>query len=333
VVCAFFLSGCATHYTPDQIDDLLARTLQAAQARHDAGMDAEAAVITQAISGLDPSYPGLQDLALRIDPAVRDNMSRNLLGMNRKLRPEVDRRVWVCALLYLPDRILDLIDVVSVGVHLGTGVFADSHLTRALQLAGGFRSTGGLGLHDHRSLGIKAQAEAGITLVSLGAQGFTGALVGTSGVHDTADGLAGLHRPSSRLYQEFRDYWAIGGSATAVLVGAEVDFHPLQLADFLAGFLTIDFLNDDFARTRRLQLDAVEPVLIAEIGKVRRSSRAREAYHAAKASGELARMAANELAAEELSEDPIAENPTTPAPESPSVPTEQPPPSVPAAPY
>jgi hypothetical protein len=178
---------------------------------------------------------------------------------------------------------------VTVGVHFGPGAFADGHVTRALQVGAGFRTTGGLGVHDHRSLGMKSQAEAGLTLIALGAQSYAGALMGTTGTRSSSDSAKGLHRPSAPLYQELRDYWAIGASGTAAIFGVEVDFHPLQLADFLAGIVGVDFLNDDLAHTRSLKLDAVDNRLLADIWRVRSSTSTLEAYRESRHSGALSR--------------------------------------------
>ena len=130
--------------------------------------------------------------------------------MNRKLRPSVRRPLWARLLLFLPDRVLDLLDVVTFDVHFGLGAFADVHATRAIQASAGARTTGGLGLHDHRSLGMKSQAEAGVSAILLGAQSYSGGLVGTSGALGAAGSSVGLHEPTDPLYQSFRDYWGVG---------------------------------------------------------------------------------------------------------------------------
>ncbi len=288
-ICSLVASACAPTRSPERVDYLLSRALSAAHAKQQAGMDAEAAVMLNAVASVDPSYPGLAELDAALDPAVRRGMDRGLLGMNRKLRPRVERSGRTRALLWLPDRLLDLLDVATFGVHMGTGLFADAHVTRAGQVSGGLRSTGGLGVHDHRSIGMKSQAEAGLTVIAAGAQTYGGALVGTSGTIGSADSLAGLHNPSDRLYQEFRDYWAVGASATLLFIGVEVDLHPLQLADWFAGFAGIDFLNDDFGRTRSLRFDAGEPMLLREVWNTQASKRTLEAYRQATDSGALVR--------------------------------------------
>lgn len=279
-LCALLSGACVHEQSPERIGDLLSHTLLAAQNHHAYALDAEAAALLEAVAQVDPAYPGLEALREQLDPTATGGMQRTLLGMNRRLRPEAERPTWARALLYLPDRLLDLMDVVTFDVHSGLGVFADVHATRALQFAAGARSTGGIGLHDHRSLGIKSQGEAGLAALVGGVLSYAGGMVGTSGAYGMADSLAGLHEPSDALYQSFRDYWAIGASATAVNIGAEVELHPLQLADFFAGWFCIDFLRDDFAHTRALKLDYVDQQRIAELWRIRNSPEMLEAYAA-----------------------------------------------------
>jgi hypothetical protein len=278
VLCCLLLNACAFNRTPDQVEDLISQAFRAAEKHHEFQMDAEAALLMDAISAVDQDYPGLRDLTDDLDPGALEGMQRSMLGMNRTFRPQVERSAHTRALLWIPDRLLDLLDVVTVGVHLGTGAFADAHVTRAVQVGAGFRTTGGLGVHDHRSIGMKSQAEAGLTVIAIGAHSYAGALIGTSGTRGSADSSKGIHRPSAPLYQQFRDYWALGANATAGIVGVEVDFHPLQLADFLAGIIGFDFLNDDLAHTRGLKLDAVENKLLVDLWKVRSSRPTLAAY-------------------------------------------------------
>ncbi len=287
ILCLLLGTACASQRTPDQVEDLLGQAFRAAVAHHEFDLDPEAVVLLDSIAEVDPDYPGLEELTEDLDPLARLGVEQTILGMNRKPRPQLERSPRARALLWLPDRLLDLLDIVSVGVHFGLGAYADAHVTRALQFAGGFRATGGLGIHDHRSIGMKSQAEAGLTLVAVGVHTYGGSLVGTSGTHASAHSGQGLHQPGSRLYQEFRDYWGLGASATAGFIGVEAEFHPLQLADFLAGIVGVDFLNDDFSHTRGLKLDAVEGRVLAEIRQLRTSEETVAAYLEAKGAGAL----------------------------------------------
>jgi hypothetical protein len=153
-------------------------------------------------------------------------------------------------------------------VHLGFGVFADVHATRALQVQFGGRSVAGFGWHDGRSLGVQTQGQAGIGLFMLGAEAYSAAKAGTSGVRAGAFGVGGFHAPGDELYQRYRDYWAIGAGATAVVAGVDVDIHPVEIFDFLVGWATFDPLNDDFGDTEGLDLTSHEEQLSKALGAV-----------------------------------------------------------------
>ncbi|GAJ07128.1 unnamed protein product, partial [marine sediment metagenome] len=91
---------------------------------------------------------------------------------------------------------------------------------------------------------------AGLSLlpISLDGEGFSRA--GTRGVRSEGFGIVGLSTPLRSVYQEHRDYWGIGFRVIALLAGAEVEFHPVELADAVFGFVFLDFLQDDIGRTR-----------------------------------------------------------------------------------
>ncbi|MFQ5514036.1 MAG: hypothetical protein ACE5FG_06310 [Myxococcota bacterium] len=334
------LGACISARRPDQVEELLGQALRAAEAHHEFELDPEAAVILDAIAEVDDGFPGLQELNEDLDPDARIGVVRGRFGMNYKQRPPLERSARARAWLWLPDRIFDLLDIVTVGAHFGVGAFSDAHLTRAFQVAGGLRSTGGVGLHDHRSLGMKSQAEAGLTFVAVGSYTYAGSLVGTTGTRSVSDTAYGLHQPFSPLYQELRDYWAVGGSGTAGIVGFEADFHPLQLADFFAGLVGVDLLNDDLAHTRSLKLDGVERKLVAELQRLRWAPRILAAYHEAKQAGTLASSERVPATSEPGEGSPSDWTPVTPDSDPlppqetvPAAPQPDPPPSPGSAPW
>ncbi len=284
---AVLVSACATQRSPSQVDSVLRSALRSASELHASGMDPEATLIVKAVAAVDPDYPGLEELDAFLDPAFREHWERGYLGMNKRLRPQVERSFAKQALLYLPDRILDLLDVFTLGAHLGLGFYGDHHVTRGLQLAWGARATGGAGLHDNRSLGFKSQSEGGLTVISSGGHTWAQALMGTSGIHGFAGDTLGAHRPTDLIYQEARDYWAVGMSVTGFILGFEADLHPVQLADFFAGWVGIDFLNDDWAKTRNLRLNRTDQRMLAELWQVRGDEDTLTAYHDARKAGKV----------------------------------------------
>jgi hypothetical protein len=257
-------AACATPIPRHEVERIAEATLEAAEGHLRDGNPAEAGYLTEAVLRADPDNPRALALLARIEsagPVLRDP----LLGSNQPLRAPVERAPVARALLYLPDRLLDLADVLSLDLHLGFGLYANVHATRALQATLGARGVTGLGWHDRRSLGLREQEDTGVVLLAVGAESTSGTLSGTSGIFSWAETLAGLQDPEDVLYQEVRDYWGLGVAATLLFLGIDLELHPLQVADFAAGCLTVDFLGDDFASTRALALTPHERALLRDL--------------------------------------------------------------------
>jgi hypothetical protein len=252
--------------------------MSAAKHHAEAGRESEAWIMSRAVARINPDAPGMKELEATASQEMQDVYKPSALGSNRAKRLVVKRSIPARIALYLPDRVLDFLDLASFDVHLGPGVYLDAHVTRGIQLAAGTRAVGGFGWHEHRSLGGKAQAEAGINVLAAGAHAFAGSTAGTSGIHGGSQGIAGIHSPGLRLYQDYRDFWAIGVSATAVLLGVEADIHPVQIVDFVAGFVGADICRDDFAHTRGPDLTGSDREILMELGRIQSSRTSLQAY-------------------------------------------------------
>ncbi len=261
-------AGCSTPRSGSEIDVVMNHAMRSSTERMAQGNAIESFQLAHAVSEVDPDYPGVQ-AALAGLPADLENLFNNsFLGSNVAIRQPIDVAWYEHVLWYIPDRILDVFDIVSFDVHLGFGLWVDAHVTRAVQFAFGARSVAGLGWHDHRSLGVLAQAEAGFNILPFGVEVISGFQAGTSGVQGGSFGEGGLHMFSSPLYRDFRDYWAIGGGATVLFAGAEADVHPVEIADFIVGLFFFDPLNDDFGSTTGVDFSSRERSLMRSLSEI-----------------------------------------------------------------
>ena len=149
--------------------------------------------------------------------------------------------------LYVPNRILDLLDVFSLDIGGGPAARAELRLTHAVQGGGGFGYTANLVKDTNRQYGYAMQ------------NGWSGFLPGIA-AEDTE------RRPTSSLVQEYwinmegfpnpaepiydlrkgaRDYWEIGGTLGLGLIEARVSIHPVDILDAVLGFFFIDIKGDD----------------------------------------------------------------------------------------
>lgn len=275
------LPACAASYNPDQVETMLVQAVESAQRHMDRGAETSALQLVEAVLRVDEEHPDAVPMMAELErTGAAFVYDHPVLGSNLAKRIPVRRSVGAMIGLYIPDRILDFLDTFSFDVHFGLGLYANLHVTRAVQVGAGGRGVGGIGWHDMRSLGAQGWAEAEAVIPGVGAQAIVGALAGTSGVITIADGLAGLHRPSAALYQKYRDYWAVGFAVTAAVVGVDFDIHPVEIADFFVGWSTFDFLHDDFARTAGTRLSNKDEALLLMLNEARRSDRTMERYHA-----------------------------------------------------
>jgi hypothetical protein len=276
------LAACTTRsYAPLEVDRRLGQAVASATAHLSLREMPETAQLVRAIERIDPTYPDLAKLRDALPADVQDLFAATGLGMNRARRVTVPRGVVGRVVRYLPDRLRDLFDVVSLDAHSGVGLYADVHLTRGAQLSAGARVAGGLGVLPQRATpGFQLQANGGFHAFGAGAERFYGVVAGPGGVYTGSTVLRGLQSPGDRLYQDYRDYWAIGASGTVGVFGATAELRPVQLADFVLGFVGIDIANDDSATSRPLDLLQSERELLEELGRIAASEESVAEYRA-----------------------------------------------------
>lgn len=272
--------GCAATVPmrPQRVAEILELSTAAAQAHLNASQEFEAAQLLMAVHQVDPTFPPAQPLRAQIPDDLLMREHPTALGSNVAFRPPTARGVATRVLLYFPDRIFDLLDIVSFEARAGLGGGAEVHFTRAGQLGldGGYSLS--LGWFDHRALGGRYQV---FTTAEIGPYASRYLLIGggsTAGLQLVLDQSNGTDTPYLPLYQEFRDFWAVGASAMLISYGAAVDLHPVEIADFIAGFVLADFLRDDFATTRGLQLSLSDKELLKRMHEVESNPQILDAY-------------------------------------------------------
>jgi len=271
--------GCSAPLrSGSEIDILLEQGMRESAESKTEGHALESYRLARAVAEIDPDYPGVQEAIAGIPPDLEHLFDRDLLGSNVAIRQPIDAAWYEHVLWYIPDRVLDALDVFSFDVHGGFGLWVDAHATRAAQVSVGARSVGGFGWHNNRSLGLQTQAQAGFSLLPFGVEGYSALRAGTSGLDAGTWSESGLHNPTSKIYADYKDYWAVGGGATLLFFGAEADIHMIQVFDFVVGFLLFDPLNDDFASTTGLKLTQRERQLIRSLSEIAASKTELEAY-------------------------------------------------------
>ena len=130
-------------------------------------------------------------------------------------------------LMYIPNRIFDVLDIVRARVRIGPGLSVGARVTSIVTIFVGGHSTAYVGLPGPR----------GKPVVSL-----------PFGLEDNS-GPSLAPTKESKEETEKRPYYGpteIGAEAQAVIVGVNVGVEPLEALDFLAGIIFVDLKGDDF---------------------------------------------------------------------------------------
>jgi hypothetical protein len=123
-------------------------------------------------------------------------------------------------LMYVPNRVIDVFDLVRFGVNVGPGIGVDLAATDALQAQAFSHLSVGAGLQALRHSPVFAGGEAGLGVGPLGGAG--------------QQGVTWYRSPTD-----------LRVGAYAAVVGAHVAVDPVEIVDFVLGFLTIDIRDDD----------------------------------------------------------------------------------------
>jgi len=246
------LASCAAE-TRQRRPYLIAENVDNAARHLASGQTEEAAQIYQVVLLADPRNEEARAGLASIGKYERSFLEPLALGKNLVRAPKRESPALPLA-MYPVNRILDILDVASVHVGLEGGLYADVHATRALQVAAGAGGGAQVGWWQKRELAAGAAHVSGVALLPFSFEVESNSRAGTRGGREVGFGLAGLNRPHDLAYQRYRDYWGVGGRVSAVLVGAGVELHPVELVDAVLGFVFVDFLCDDVGRTRSLKL-------------------------------------------------------------------------------
>lgn len=148
---------------------------------------------------------------------------------------------------YLENRVLDLADIVTINIGPAFGLHAEAHATHAIAVGLGGAWDMNFGSSERpREFGCWNQTKAEATLLCF-SWGILkhDHLYGPNGWHEDHFEVnhTGLQTSMDELYQQQRDYWGFGVSATAVFLSAQLEIHPLQIVDFLVGIVDVDQLS------------------------------------------------------------------------------------------
>ncbi len=151
-------------------------------------------------------------------------------------------------LLYLPNRLLDLLDIVTVDIGAGAAFGVEAKATHWMQFGGMYGDEYFLGKDYARQLGGGYASGWNYEFVCLTSERrYVDGPFGTTREFILKGKPLSLAMPNDDFTytQDIRDFWEIGVNAGwIVTLGAAI--HPVEIADFFAGLVLIDLKGDDY---------------------------------------------------------------------------------------
>lgn len=150
-------------------------------------------------------------------------------------------------LLYIPNRIVDFMDMFSVTLGFGPAVGIEGQVTQYLALGGDVGPTAQMIKGINRQYGFAVQSGYDVSFLMIGAENRE-RQKSSGSVKDYyyySTGVASMEKIPYDFHTGSKDFWAIGGKLIAIF---EVQFYlnPVEIADFVLGWVFIDIKGDDF---------------------------------------------------------------------------------------
>jgi hypothetical protein len=134
---------------------------------------------------------------------------------------EEEASVWGTVLLYIPNRIIDALDMARAGVNVGPGIGFDARVTKFARLQLISDTSVGVGYQTLRHLPVCVRSQAKL-------------------------GIAFLSTPSWDILNWYYGDYDVRLELYLLLVGAHVAVDLGEVVDFVGGIFTWDPMQDDF---------------------------------------------------------------------------------------
>lgn len=155
----------------------------------------------------------------------------------------VDKLVW-----YIPNRLMDALDIFTVNVGTGPTVRCELMATEYVHGGGGIGVAGKLYKAYNRQYGYGVENGWNWNLITVGAENSERAKT-SLWVVPYQQSFAGVPDPDQKIYDFYtgaRDFWRLGGSLGLGIEG-DLYLHPAEIADFVTGVFMIDLKGDDYS--------------------------------------------------------------------------------------
>ena len=150
-------------------------------------------------------------------------------------------------LLYIPNRIVDMMDVFSVTVGFGPAIGAELKATKYCSLGGevGFTAQMVKGINRQYGFAVENGWNASFLMISAENRERDESIGSVKNYYYYSTGVPSIDPIPYDFHKGAKDFWGVGAKLAA-LIELQAEFHPVEIADFVLGWLFIDIKDDDF---------------------------------------------------------------------------------------
>ncbi len=150
-------------------------------------------------------------------------------------------------LLYIPNRIVDMMDMFSLTLGFGPAIGIQGQITKSCSLGGeiGFTAQMIKGINRQYGFALDSGWDFGFLMIAAEQRERQDAMGSVKNYFYNAKGVPSPEKIPYDFHKGTQDFWAIGGKIAA-LIEVKAEFNPIEIADFVLGWLFIDIKGDDF---------------------------------------------------------------------------------------
>ncbi|HBC88342.1 MAG TPA: hypothetical protein DCZ94_15430 [Lentisphaeria bacterium] len=149
--------------------------------------------------------------------------------------------------MYIPNRIVDVTDIISLSLGFGPCARAEMWCTRPFSFGAGTGVEAKMikGYNRQYGFGLESGWDTSFVMISAEGKELQSTIGTVKTVEYYASGVPDLRKKDYSYSEGSRDYWSVGVQAGCGIAEVDAEFHAIELFDFFAGFIFFDLKDDD----------------------------------------------------------------------------------------
>ncbi|NOY75726.1 MAG: hypothetical protein GXP32_08025 [Kiritimatiellaeota bacterium] len=150
-------------------------------------------------------------------------------------------------LLYIPNRLVDMVDMFSLTLGFGPAIGVEGHCTKYLSIGGEIGATAQVVKGVNRQYGFCRSNGWDVSFLMIGAESreVDEPIGSVKKYFFRATGVPSMTKNPYDFHNGAKDFWSVGAKLAA-LIEMQFEIHPVEIADFILGWVFIDIKGDDF---------------------------------------------------------------------------------------